>query len=128
MNYNLFLDDFRYPKDCFDYTWNPIYNKEKWIIVRNYNDFIYIIETFEMPNIISFDHDLDEEHYIQQTNIDYNKFTEKTGYDCAKWLIDYIINNELKPPKQVLIHSMNLIGNENIRKLFENFNKNYLNK
>lgn len=49
-------------------------------------------------------------------------FSEKTGYDCAKWLVDYCIDNKLTLPKHVYVHSMNPVGKKNIQMLFTNFN------
>ena len=58
MKYNLFLDDFRSTRDVFNYTFNPIYNKELWLIVRDYLHFVEIITYFhkrdkQLPEIIS---------------------------------------------------------------------------
>ena len=128
MSYNLFLDDFRFPYDAYKYTHQSIYKEKEWVIVRNYDEFVNYIIKHSIPDIISFDHDLGYEHYNNYSYgdvIDYDMFNEKTGYDCAKWLIDYIIDNDLKPPKEILIHSMNPIGSENIKKLFTNFYKYY---
>jgi hypothetical protein len=38
---------------------------------------------------------------------------EKTGYDCAKWLVEYCVEHGLKFPEYV-VHSMNPVGKENI--------------
>ena len=43
MNYNLFLDDFRNPKDVYNYLRQPIYISVDWEIVRNYDEFVKII-------------------------------------------------------------------------------------
>ena len=94
---------------------------EHWIVVRNYNDFINYIDGHGLPEIISFDHDLGEEHYEKQ--LPYDQYTEKTGYHCAKWLIDYCIDNNKKLPTIILIHSMNFAGSLNIKSLFESYHK-----
>jgi hypothetical protein len=120
--YNLYLDDFRQPTDSFDYLGNPIYNKLKWEIVRNYDDFVKIIEERGVPNTISFDHDLSDEHYKHQTVINYD-LQEKTGFHCAKWLINYCIDNKKELPTTILIHSMNPAGSLNIKSLFDTYNK-----
>lgn len=131
-NKYLFLDDIRVPKDAFDYIKDEIYINKTWIIVRNFNEFIqYIIEN-GLPDLISFDHDLADEHYVpskywydyeaskkyqeQQNN------KEKTGFDCAKWLVDYCIDNDLKLPSY-LSHSMNPVGRDNILGILDNFKK-----
>ena len=123
MSYNLYLDDFRHPKDSFSYTGLPIYNKLDWIIVRNYFAFVTLIEKKGVPNIISFDHDLVDAHYKKQI-FDYNDDkAEKTGYHCAMWLIQYCIDNNLPIPNDIYIHSMNPYGSLNIKSLFDTYYK-----
>lgn len=48
------------------------------------------------------------------------KKEEKIGYDCAKWLVEYYIDNKLKLPLYN-IQSANPVGKENIDKLLKNF-------
>ena len=50
--------------------------------------------------------------YIPENN------TEKTGNDCAKWLLEYCYENDLKLP-QCMVHSANPVGADNIRKTLE---------
>ena len=78
-----------------------------------------------MPELISFDHDLADEHYgthDQLDEIEYLLYEEKTGYHCAKWLIDYCIDNNVEPP-HYLVHSMNTAGATNIKYLIENYKR-----
>jgi len=124
---NLFLDDIRMPQDAFNYTHNNQYLKHKWDIVRDYNQFVSYIQSHGIPNIISFDHDLADIHYEIQDREDIKKMynsdsAEKTGYDCAKWLINYCIDNNVNLPT-ILIHSMNPVGSENIKNLFLSYIK-----
>jgi len=129
MAYNLFLDDVRMPKDAFDYMGLPIYNTVEWSIVRNYYAFVQIIQGKGIPDIISFDHDLADEHYDPQIvegepyEKIYDMFDEKTGYHCAKWLLDYCIDNNEKLPAEIFIHSMNPAGSMNIKSLFDTYSK-----
>jgi hypothetical protein len=131
MSYNLFLDDVRMPKDAFAYMKLPIYTAIEWIVVRNYYAFVALIEGKGVPDIISFDHDLAIEHYDKQIvegqSYDeiYDMFDEKTGYHCAKWLIEYCIDNNKKLPAEIYIHSMNPAGSMNIKSLFETYYKLY---
>jgi hypothetical protein len=123
--YNLFLDDCKMPKDVFLYTKNPMYMNLDWDIVMNYNEFIKIIEEKGIPNVISFDYDLADEHYNNNEHPIYDQFTEKTGYHCARWLINYCIDHAKDVPKMVLIHTMNPVGSQNIASLFETYDKIY---
>ena len=118
----LFLDDYRNPKDCFLYTKNTIYINEEWYIVRSYDEFVKFIEKNAFPDYISFDHDLADVHYkdseewddyYNNQSLTKNEHDEKTGYDCALWLVDYCIDNNKKLPKY-LCHSMNPVGKEKI--------------
>lgn len=123
MTYNLFLDDFRMPKDAFEYMRLPIYISVDWIVVRNYYAFITLIQNKGVPEIISFDHDLADIHY-KKIVFDYtNENLEKTGYHCAEWLIYYCIDNNKELPTEVLIHSMNPAGSLNIKSLFDTYIK-----
>ncbi len=119
--YNLFLDDFRDPEDCFEYMRHIPYIMEDWVIVRNYNEFVKTIQEKGIPTIISFDHDLADAHYGIQ--LPYDEYTEKTGYHCAKWLIYYCIDNKKELPATILIHSMNPAGSLNIKSLFQSYLK-----
>ncbi len=96
-NYNIFLDDERFPSDS---------DNKEYIIIRNYKDFVNTINLLGLPNYISFDHDLGE---------------SKTGYDCAKYLVEYCLDNNLTATFKFYVHSQNPIGKENIIKLLNNF-------
>jgi hypothetical protein len=132
-NYNLFLDDFRTPLVTFEYKPLTIYKTEEWVIVRNYKEFTSVIQTDGLPDIISFDHDLADEHYTPRKywgNYEKSKkyqraqnYKEKTGYDCVVWLVDYCINNN-KPLPLWVVHSMNPVGADNIN----NYLLNYIEK
>lgn len=126
--YRIFLDDIRDPIDAYLYTgFKPfIDDTEPWRIVRSYDQFVdYITRNFNkgyFPEIIAFDHDLAEIHYSHLSDIDYDKFTEKTGMDCAKWLVDFCMDNNLKLP-EYYVHSMNPAGARNIISYLENYKK-----
>jgi hypothetical protein len=118
----LFLDDVRQPIHTYHYTLNKSYLMD-WDVVTNYDEFVKYVTENGIPEVISFDHDLADEHYTPEKNIEYDKFKEKTGYDCAKWLADYCIDNNLEFPGYVLIHSMNPYGSMNIESIFLTINK-----
>lgn len=125
MSYNLFLDDVRIPKKTYSYMQLPVYLEVDWVIVRNYYAFISLIQNKGIPRMISFDHDLADIHYKVQ-NFDYNDENyEKTGYHCARWLIDYCMDNNKKVPTKIIIHSMNPVGSINIKSLFQTYFKVY---
>jgi hypothetical protein len=128
----LFLDDVRNPKDCVSYMRNKVYN-EDWDIVRTYDEFVDYIKTNGVPDEISFDNDLADEHYHpsmfdspESYGEKYNSFKEKTGYDCAKWLCNYCFENGLPLPTY-LVHSMNPVGRDNIISIL-NSSEKILNK
>ena len=122
--YNLFLDDIRNPVDVLSY--NPrerVYADFEWVVVRNYDEFVKTILEQGMPKMLSFDHDLADEDYGQQ--LSYDQYTEKTGYHCAKWLIDYCIDNKKELPDLIFVHSWNPAGTQNIISLFDSYYKIY---
>ena len=132
--YNLFLDDIRIPKDAWQYKYYTPYLKEEWKIVRDYKQFVdYISRNYKkgfFPKFISFDHDLCDEHYAPREHWSekYNawaeskNFKEKTGMGCAKWLIDFCMDNNVKLP-EYMVHSMNPAGAENIQSILDNYKK-----
>jgi hypothetical protein len=128
-DYYLFLDDERFPDRVF---WINLPKNVNWTIVRNYNQFVEIVASRGLPVFITYDHDLADQHYSMTSeevnSSSYEKvlesYDEKTGYSCAKWLINYCIDKKIKHPAYS-VHSMNPIGSENIKNLIECFNKNY---
>ena len=125
MSYKLFLDDVRRPETTYTYMELPVFLEDDWIIVRNYYAFITLIEKKGMPDVIAFDHDLADIHYKVQ-DFDYDREDyEKTGYHCAKWLIDYCMDNNEELPKEIIVHSMNPYGSANIKSLFDTYIKVY---
>jgi hypothetical protein len=111
--YKLFLDDVREPEQV---TWVKLPGGP-WEIVRNYNQFVEHINKHGIPSFVAFDHDLAEEHYGANPRSD---FKEKTGYHCAKWLIEKCMDEDTSFPHYV-VHSMNPVGKMNITSLVENF-------
>jgi hypothetical protein len=98
----LYLDDVRVP------------DAPNCVHVRNYDEFVKYLKTHKMPDVISLDHDLAEEHLpypeeedirMETRSIPYETYKEKTGLDCIR----YIIDNKL-PLKQWDIHSTNAVG------------------
>lgn len=124
MIYYLFLDDERRPSDV-KWIELPLY---PWTIVRSYDDFVKVINKNGIPAYVTFDHDLGQEAYDEANfqkflKFDYSKLKEKTGMDCAKFLVEKCIDLGVPHP-QYSVHSMNPIGKENIEKYIEGYNKN----
>lgn len=120
----LYLDDVRTPTETL-----PGYNP--WNVVRNYNEFRDWININGIPDLISFDHDLANEHtndYFNQVGAqgyqipNYEQYKEKTGLDCARYVVDYCQNNNV-PLKQCAVHSHNPVGAKNIQSLINGFHR-----
>lgn len=118
----IYLDDIRTPKES------------GWEVVRSYEDFVDTVNKIGIENIdiISLDHDLGDtaigEYYnnaINKNEIDYSKIREKTGYDCAKWIVSHYQEKSTDNKKfpEILVHSANPIGSKNITSYINNFRK-----
>jgi hypothetical protein len=120
----LYLDDLRTPTET-------IPNFEEWYVVRDYKQFVEWINKNGLPDYISFDHDLGDEHMEDYwkyqfkgiPTIDYDTFTEKTGLDCAKWLVEYVEKNKTNLPRLLGVHSANPIGASNIQNFLNGYKK-----
>lgn len=126
MSYKLFLDDVR----DVDYVKDIKTPDVPWVIARSYDEFVEAIKTRGMPQFIAFDHDLSDQHvcdYILNAKytgvLAYETYLEKTGFSCAKWLVEHCMNNGLKLPP-FYCHSANSIGRDNINSYLDCFNRN----
>ena len=120
--YNLFLDDVRVPTDV---TWANIPADQHYSVVRNYKEFVDLITLRGLPKFVCYDHDLADTHYghgLNNNEIPYESYKEKTGYDAAKWLVNYCMERGIKHPPYV-VHSMNPIGKQNIESYINSYNK-----
>lgn len=120
MKIKIYLDDVRTPLS------------DEWIVVRNYDEFIKIVNLNGLDNIetISLDHDLGEtamvEYYTNVKNryeLNYENIEEKTGMDCCKFLVNKSIDEKIPLP-QIFIHSANPIGSANMMGYINNYLKN----
>jgi len=133
----LYLDDVRMPRHSYPAmsrraaTEASVYQNDDWNIVRTYDEFVNWIKQNGLPDLISFDHDLADEHiqyyfdnggHHNPPNPQETTFTEKTGYDCAKWLVDYCVENNKSLP-DYLVHSANPVGSLNILTYLNNAKK-----
>ena len=106
---NLFLDDIRMPRQATKVKLPLV----EWTIVRNYEEFVRAVKTRGVPTRVSLDHDLGPEHYVHDWAGNNIKPEQLTGYDCAKWLVNYCIEKGERFP-EYYVHSMNPIGTANI--------------
>jgi hypothetical protein len=120
----IYLDDVR----------TPIQPPSNWVIVRDYQELVDKVMEVGLNNIqmISLDHDLGDSAMSEYFNnvspnyaLDYSNITERTGMDCAKWLVNHFYeiqesNAEVSFPL-VYTHSANPIGSANIMGYINNF-------
>lgn len=111
----LYLDDIRVPID-------PTFD-----LVCTYQQFTEYIEKCGIPELISFDHDLHDEHIKHYFNADgrldaedYERFEHKTGMDCCKFLVDYCERNRVMFDR-IYIHTHNPIGRINMKSYLLNY-------
>jgi hypothetical protein len=130
----LWLDDIRNPftADCLiQYAPQFAYGEGKVIWVKSYIEFVKWIKDNGLPYMIAFDHDLGQDIANEKINKGMNKRKSRSekkdalsGFDCAKYLVDYCIDNEVELP-QWTIQSANPVGKDNINGLLNNYRKHY---
>lgn len=125
----LWLDDYR----------DPIKNNGEWLVfspipqpfvtvwVKSYHEFVVWIVTNGLPDAICFDRDLGIPNHFSRVSDGMSKrqsrklkLTEKTGYDCAKWLIQYCDLFD-SPIPAYNIQSANPVGKANIKALLDKY-------
>src|ERR1051325_10128754 len=106
--YYLFLDDYRKPSQVLEL---PI--GVEWVVVKSYKEFVNVIIDKSVPKYVSFDIDLSPEHYKYHTfwpeylnRYKNGLFKEKTGLDCADYLIQHCEKFKIPLP-EINCHSMN---------------------
>ncbi len=113
----LYLDDVRVPKD------------ERWELVKSYDEFVAHIKMngLDSYEVISLDHDLGDSAMAEYFNnvhpnytLDYSNIQEKTGMDCAKFLVAESMTSHIPLP-QIYVHSANPIGSANIMGYINNY-------
>lgn len=124
MKYKLYLDDLRYPD-----------LHEDWRIARNFHDAVWMVKNYGLPYHVAFDHDLADCHYVLGSEYGpldefmdgtavSNAPREFTGYDFAKWLCQWIMDNDPDLTDFTWsVHSANPVGAANIRSYMTNFMK-----
>lgn len=134
MSYNLFLDDTRHPKAHIEFLrkqngFGEFYLTEKWYNVTTKRGFIQAITKLGLPIRISFDHDLgciihpsEKGLKRKQRKLD---TIRPSGMDCAKWLKEYCMDNNITLSAEIKVHSANPTGADNIRGLLYDFQENW---
>ena len=118
----LWLDDIKNPfVEGMDWWFTIQYLKEEYFEindedeecevfwVKTQSEFENYIKENGLPDLISFDNDLG--------------IGNGEGYDCAKWLVEYCMNNNVHLPEWY-VHSTSPVAQENINQLLLNFTKN----
>lgn len=114
--YYIYLDDVRIPLE------------DDWIVVKDYDQFVSKMEEIGFDNIalVSLDHDLGisamrewATNVYENSIIDYGNITEKTGLDCAKWIVEKWMDGEKVFP--IRVHSANAVGSANIMGYVNNY-------
>ena len=107
----LYLDDIRNPHQSG-------YKDDEWIVCKNDKTFKDMFMSFDsIITHISFDHDIGS--YDENGD-------EVTGFNCVKWLCDYILDNNLDISNLRLnFHTANIVGEDNMKFYWNNFKENY---
>ena len=133
---NFFLDDQRNPNDAYlhlngscgktSLVEHSGIHQDDWVIMRTYDEFVQCLEHLGLPDVVSFDHDLAEEHimhYFKVTQdigiVEYGNLKEKTGKHCAEHLVQEW--ERQGKPKQIktFVHSANKWGGQNIAEVLK---------
>ena len=105
----IFLDDERMPKNGGWLSYERVIelkNQQDWLVVRNYGEFVNVV--------VAYFHD------IETMSLDHDLGDSLNGYECAKWLVDYIMDNgQPNNLKTVSVHSQNPVGKKNIINYFQ---------
>lgn len=139
MGIRIYLDDVRTPENPNN-EW--VEGIQEWTVVRSYEEFVQKVNEVGLENIelISLDHDLGDtamKEYFENVSpnytLNYENILEKTGYDCAKWLVNHYYENYVTQESRldkknsgivfptVYTHSANPIGSANIMGYLNNF-------
>ena len=114
----IFLDDER---DINDVTWLDYSRYTGFFLVtvrstREARDFVVRNITDFKNTVFSLDHDLQE----------FDETGEQTGYTFVRWLVEYMVDNGYDlDDLNIIVHSKNPIGKQNIEKYVENAKEFY---
>jgi len=115
-NVILWIDDIRNPEDeqWKRYIHDTFDSDADVVWIKSYKEFVaYLHQYRPLPMYISFDHDLGLEE----------DGTEENGYDCAKFLVELMMDFKVHTMPVINVHSGNPVGKQNILALFDNYRK-----
>ena len=128
----LWLDDIRNPfvgDWLMQYAPQFAYGEGETIWVKNYDEFTDWINVNGLPHTIGFDHDLGQDIANEKVSMGMSKRksrrekrTEMSGFECAKWLVDYCIDTDVELPHWT-IQSANPVGADNINGILNGYKK-----
>jgi len=128
----LWLDDIRNPFVAdwrMQYAPQFAYGEGETTWVKSYDEFTKWITENGLPYMIAFDHDLGQDvandkvaDGMSKRKSRREKRTEMSGFECAKWLVDYCIDNDVDLP-QWTIQSANPVGADNINGILNGYKK-----
>jgi hypothetical protein len=136
---NFFLDDLRNPNDAYLHLNDTCcktslvdhsgIHENDWVVVRTYDEFVKCITYLGLPDVVSFDHDLHDEHiehYFMVTQdigiVEYGNLKEKTGKHCAEYLVQEWKKQGKTKPIKTFVHSANKWGGKNIKEVLQQLN------
>jgi len=90
MSYNLYLDDDKDPDFSYFKAYDKTYKELKWIVVRTSDEFKKTLKDRGIPDVMSFDFQLNEK--------------EADGLTCAQFLKDLCDAQNVPYPK-IKVHS-----------------------
>ena len=132
----IWIDDYRDPLDT-EIDWlvfSPIGRDIDILWVKSYDQFTKWINAHGLPDAICFDHDLGLVNHCDRVSKGMSKRQsrklkplEKTGHDCAKWLVEYCLDMDCELPLWN-VQSANPVGKDNINGTLNHYkNRNYEN-
>ena len=125
----VYIDDIRNP---LEQSHIDISGYDNVVWVKSYVEFCNWLFENGLPDSISFDHDLHENHYAPKEHWvgTYRLWRKEnpnvfpTGLDCAKTLVDYCKEHDLQLPIWS-VHSSNPIGSYEITEVLMTYAEKY---
>lgn len=114
-------------KVCYFLDDERVYNDVTWV---SYPDSVEQFKTFRtssqmIEDIVRYKDVIDFKNTLFSLDHDLQEFTdngELTGYTFTKWIVDFFIDNNIPSDHlNVVVHSKNPIGKQNIESYVKNF-------